>query len=90
MANVTRDYRISRGLCPACGVDKPEEGHAYCARCREINRRRMMAQRETRKAEGLCTVCGRKLPNGSEYVACRDCRAKCRESQKKARGKANV
>ena len=90
MPNVTRDYRISRGLCPACGVDKPEAGHDYCPRCREINRRRMAAQRETRKAEWLCTVCGKKLPTGSEYVACRECRAKCRASQKKARVKNDV
>lgn len=69
-------------------------GHALCAECsvgkarEDLERRRANAKRrrERRKAEGVCSICGRPLPGTAyPYLTCERCRAKDRERRRRKR-----
>ncbi len=69
-------------------------GHAYCADCstgrekKDQERRRANAKRrrERRKAEGVCSICGRPLPGTAyPYLTCERCRGKDRERRRRKR-----
>lgn len=68
-------YYLSIGKCPHCGGRNPvEPGHNRCRECGLRYSEQMHNRREFRRANGLCTRCGRPLPEGHQYVQCDECR----------------
>ena len=68
-------YYLSIGKCPHCGGRNPvEPGRNRCRECGLRYSEQMHNRREFRRANGLCTRCGRPLPEGHKYVQCDECR----------------
>ena len=71
------DERKEKGLCPRCGKEKPEEGHAWCKTCLKKKQRYRNWKgkpniRAERDAEMLCIGCGKpERVEGKKY--CPDC-----------------
>ena len=72
--------RIERGVCPACGGEKPE-GRFYCDRCREKNNARHRENKKFCLSIGICPVCQKNKLFGSEKQ-CIDCREKAYKRRK--------
>lgn len=71
-----RLYYLGIGKCPRCGGANPvEPGRASCRECalKQADKRHQLRAR--RREEGLCTRCGKPLPEGSKYLQCDVCRA---------------
>ena len=67
--------RVAAGLCAKCGKMDPLPGRRNCAPCREHERNRDRANRQRRRAQGLCTTCGRPSP---VFLTCDICRERNR------------
>lgn len=94
----TRDWLRDNGYCTRCGKRKAFGSRKYCEYCLEKNqneqaksrrerkdseKEKLKAQYEYRKANGLCTRCGK--PAVSGLTSCDSCRAKQRKYWRKRR-----
>lgn len=71
-----REFYLSRGRCPRCGGRNPiAPGRTECAECLAKHRESRRKLRDARRAAGLCTRCGKPLPEGYERLQCETCRA---------------
>jgi len=101
-----RAWWKSTGKCTSCGKQDAYTlgGRSWCAECAEHRRisqqgrdltrqyARVKAQRDERRAAGLCTQCGRELPKGVSYsfVMCPVCRAKAQQTAIKKRRRQGI
>lgn len=70
------EYYIGRGRCPKCwGKNPVMPGKRVCAVCASKKSESLKKRRTLRREQGLCTRCGKPLPEGSKYVQCEVCRA---------------
>ena len=66
-----RRARILAGLCPDCRSPAAGDGTQRCQSCKERAASDARTRAAKRKAEGLCTKCGRPAKPG--YTLCADC-----------------
>ena len=83
-------HYANNGICTKCGSAWSEAGHVLCKECAkkaryrqkqkdptgELKRQRSRELRESRRANGLCVICGNKTDG--IHVSC----AKCLERQR--------
>lgn len=81
-----RQLLIAQGLCPKCGVNKPNAGRRCCAGCLEEQRNAdkspLRSKRAKRIEEGLCVRCGLN-PSVEGKQSCEDCREKHRAYERR-------
>ena len=69
-----RDYYISRGRCPKCSGQRPlAPGRKTCWECAVKQAEARRNKTAWRRENGLCTRCGRPLPEGHDRLQCDDC-----------------
>jgi len=69
-----RRMTINSGVCPVCKLADIQPGENACDLCK--SRRRDI--RAARRQDGICTNCGRELPEGYKWKTCEKCRRKGR------------
>ena len=71
------ERRRAAGLCPRCGVRRPQNGLTLCGECAEkrraSDRARDARRRQVRLDGGTCVRCGRRPPVDGG-VTCEPCR----------------
>ena len=66
-----RNYVLA-GVCVYCRCADAEPGFTVCPTCRKKVAANAKTMRETRKAAGLCVVCGKSVEDGA--ATCQSCR----------------
>ena len=68
-------YYVRNGRCPKCGGKNPVmEGKHVCRECALRLSEQRHARRIFYKESGLCSRCGKPLPEDSRFLQCEDCR----------------
>lgn len=75
--------RVLLGVCVNCGKQPAQAGERQCISCSAARQGEQRAQRDARRAAGLCTKCGQ--VSVKRYAICTRCRRKRNDGSERSR-----